>query len=304
LHKKAIIIGCDGQDGRLLSDYLSLKGYSVTGISKNNFNILDSNSVIMLVKELLPNEIYFLAAYHNSSEGRPESDEDIFANSFEINTIALSTCLHAIQKYSKLTKLFYASSCLIYEGSSEEFINENSIICPQSPYAISKYSGMQVCNYYKNIKSLFVCSGILFNHESPLRKNKFVSKKIVECVARILKGSKESLEIGDLESKVDWGYASDYVEAMNLMLQLNEPHDFIIATGETHSVREFVEYAFFYAGLNYEDHVVVNSDLITKRKNIKSGDPSLIKSKTGWYPRVSFTKMIENMVDFEISALK
>lgn len=301
LNKKAIIVGSLGQDGKLLIDLLSGKDYLIIEINKLNFNINNFKSVEELVKKYLPQEIYFLAAYHNSSEDIVSSEYQVLNKSFEVNTFGLINFLESIRLYSHNTKLFYASSSMIFDSNINQIINENSKIKTNCAYSISKFASGQICKMYREKYKIFVTVGILFNHESEFRKDKFVTKKISKTIVEILNGKAKQLEIGNIDSIVDWGYAKDFVNAIYLVLQLNEPDDFIIATGEKHSLKEYLFHSFQHVGLNYLDYVKVNPDFLTRQSTVRIGDPTKLKKLTNWQPTLKFNEMVCRLIDIELS---
>lgn len=300
--KKAIIVGSNGQDGKILSNFLTKKSYKIVKLNKDNFDINNFKSVESLIKAEIPNEIYFLAAFHNSSEDLLVSEHELFHKSIEINTLALINFLESIRKHSLHTKLFYASSSLIFESNEIDLINENSIIKPNCPYSISKVAASNACKMYRENHNVYASVGILFNHESYYRQKNFVSKKISTTIIDILKGHKNEIIMGNLNSKVDWGYAEDFVNAMYLILQLEIPDDFIIATGNNNSIKDYLFHAFNHVGLNYLDYVKSNPNFLTRKNTVRIGDPSKLKSLTGWEPSISFPEMVSLLIDEELIA--
>jgi GDPmannose 4,6-dehydratase len=300
--KKAIIVGSNGQDGKILSNFLTKKSYQIVKLNKDNFDINNFKSVESLIKAEIPNEIYFLAAFHNSSEDLLVSEHELFHKSIEINTLALINFLESIRKHSLHTKLFYASSSLIFESNEIDLINENSIIKPNCPYSISKVAASNACKMYRENHNVYASVGILFNHESYYRKKNFVSKKISTTIIDILKGHKNEIIMGNLNSIVDWGYAEDFVNAMYLILQLEIPDDFIIATGNNNSIKDYLFHAFNHVGLNYLDYVKSNPNFLTRKNTVRIGDSSKLKSLTGWEPSVSFPEMVTLLLEEELVA--
>lgn len=299
--KIAIVVGSNGQDGHLLLEELLSLNYKAVGIGKNDLDITNSGEVYDLINMLKPDEIYFLAAYHHSSEDFFENGAELYYKSIQVNSVAVVNFLETISNHLPTCKFFYASSCLIFPSSEVKKHTELSEYMPMDPYSLSKVTGMMACNYYRNKFGVFASVGILYNHESPLRKSGFVTKKISAAVARIYKEKSGELVLGNLDAIVDWGYAPDYVKAMHAILQLNEPEDFIIATGKEHSIREYVEIAFGHVGLNYLDFVKVNEQSITRQSVKRIGNPRKLKQKTGWNPSISFKDMVCKLVDWELS---
>ncbi len=313
--KKALIVGCNGQDGRLLTEYLAEKKYSVTGIDSEIYlqdkvsydrkiDISCTSDINELVREIQPDEIYYFAAYHHSSEQNTSDDAKLFSESYRINVFSLVNFLDAVKKYSGKTKLFYASSSLIFGENEDELVDETSKCNPDSVYGITKFDGLQICRYYRNTYGVFASVGIMFNHESIYRQDKFLSRKIINSAVRINNGSSEKLSIGDLSSETDWGYAPDYVDAAWRILNLDKPDDFIIASGKKHTVGYFAETAFKYFGLDWKDHIEENKSALFRRRKPITGNPGKLKLRTGWSPKVSFEKMIEIIADYESADFK
>ncbi|MDA9030975.1 GDP-mannose 4,6-dehydratase [Candidatus Pseudothioglobus singularis] len=303
MKRKAIIVGGYGHDGQLLEIHLKKLNYHVILIGKNDFDILNRNMVAQYVASVIPDEIYYLAAYHHSSEGTLETDDILFKNSFDINVVSPSYFLDAITQYAPSARFFYASSSHIYSDYLGTLQTEDTPPNPKSIYAITKYSGMLTCKYYRNHRNIFVACGILYNHESSLRPQSFLSRKVAKSVAEIYKNKEGSLIVGSLDIEVDWGYAPDYVDAMHRMLQLKNPGDYIISSGKAHTVKQLVEIAFSYVGLNYKDYVSVQPALINQSSETRIGDASRLMKDTNWKPTIGFKEIIEKMVDAELELL-
>jgi GDPmannose 4,6-dehydratase len=299
----AIIVGGYGHDGQLLDEHLRNLNYNVILIGKDDIDILDSDMVTQYVASVIPNEIYYLAAYHHSSEGTPETDAILFKNSYDINVVSVGYFLDAITQCAPNARFFYASSSHIYSDYSGILQNEDTPTNPRNIYGITKYSGMLTCKYYRNHRNIFVACGILYNHESSLRPQSFLSRKVAKSVAEIYKNKEGSLIVGSLDIEVDWGYAPDYVDAMHRMLQLKKPGDYIISSGKAHTVRQLIEIAFNYVGLNYKDYVSVQTTLINQSSVTRIGDASRLMKDTNWKPTIGFKEMIEKMVDAELELL-
>ena len=298
--KRAVIVGSNGQDGSLLMEELLQLDYHTTGISKNDIDITDPNAVKEFVIRVQPDEIYFLAAYHHSSEDVVEGGAELYQKSMLVNSIAVVYFLEAIRTDLPSGRFFYASSSLIFPSSDSQQHTEDSVVEPMDSYSLSKVAGMMACKYYRDKYGLFASTGILFNHESPLRRSTFVTKKISTAVARIAKEKSGRLIIGAMDAIVDWGYAPDYVIAMHAILQLPEPEDFVIATGIEHSIREYLEIAFLHVGLDYRNYVKEKEQSIIRKSVKRIGNPDRLKSKTGWKPSISFSEMVCKLVDWEI----
>jgi len=320
--KIALITGVTGQDGAYLAELLLNKGYKVYGtfrrISQPNFqrleslkivsnvelipfDLLDQSSIISVLKQTKPDEIYNLAAqsYVGASFEQPVSTG-------EITGLGLTRLLDSIKVICPRAKFYQASSSEMFGNSDTVPQNENTPMKPASPYAAAKLYAHHIALSYKEAYNLFVCSGILFNHESPLRGLEFVTRKITYTAAKIKLGKTNKLELGNLKSKRDWGFAGDYVEAMWLMLQQEYPTSYVIATGETHSVQEFAQIAFELLGLDYKDYVTVNEKYLRPTDvNILMGDPTQAKKYLKWNPlKTSFHDLIKMMVKSDLELVQ
>lgn len=298
--KKAMNVGCLGQDGKLLSELLAGKNYQVRGIEKGgDVDIAQSSEVEEAVKAFQPDEIYYLAALHHSSQDRPIPDAELFEKSFQINTFGLIYFLEAMKKYSPRARLIYAASSRVFGEPATETQDESTPMNPVCAYGMSKAAGVSVCRYYRKEHSLFASAAILYNHESTLRDEKFVSRKIVKAAINIKNGTQQSLELGDLNAEIDWGFAPDYVDAMYRIGQLAQADDFIVATQEKHSVREFVEIAFGALDLDWKKYVKENKGIIVKQNKVCVGNSSKLRLRTGWQPSVNFKQMIHQLLQGE-----
>jgi GDPmannose 4,6-dehydratase len=305
--RHAVIVGVDGQDGRLLREALELQGYSITGITRRglsstrsalpqNFCIANANQVRDLIDCLQPQEIYYLAAHHHSSEERPEDSLELLRNSFEVNTFYLAHFLQAIKDRSPRSRLFYACSNLIYgDDPVDEVQNEKTEFAPNSSYALSKLAGLFLCRQFANA-GVFAATGILFNHESNWRSDRFISKKIVDAAVAAHRGEPAALRIGMLDAAADWGYAPDFVDAMQRILALDAPEEFVVATGVRRTVREFVGLAFRCVGLDPTPFVYEVPTLVKGRRVALVGDSRKLRSMTGWKPSMSFEDMVKVLV--------
>ncbi|MBU4289016.1 MAG: GDP-mannose 4,6-dehydratase [Proteobacteria bacterium] len=302
--KKAIIVGCNGQDGKLLNSYLLKKDYKIVGIGKNitvcsdgfligPVDIKNSQEVFQLIKELKPNEIYYLAAFHHSSEANSIDNIDLFQQSFDVHVSALVNFLEGIKQYSSQTRIFYAASSHIFGEPGSEIQNEVTAINPNCFYGITKAAGLFLCRLYRNNYSIFASTGILYNHESSFRSEAFISKKIIISAINIKRKKQEKLTIGDLNAEIDWGYAPDYIDAMYRIINCEEPQDFIVATGEKHKVLDFVKTTFEYLDLDWRRYVEEDRSIITKKNYCRIGNPKKLMDKTGWKPSVDFREMIK-----------
>ena len=342
--KKALITGITGQDGAYLAEFLLNKGYIVHGIKRrsSSFNteridhlykdphdrnvnfflhygdLTDSTNLIRIVQETQPDEIYNLAAQSHVqvSFETPEYT----ANSDAVGTLRLLEAIR-ILGLEKKTRFYQASTSELYGKAQEIPQKETTPFYPRSPYGAAKLYGYWITKNYREAYGMFACNGILFNHESPVRGETFVTRKITMAVAKIKKGSQEKLYLGNLDAKRDWGFAGDYVEAMWLMLQQDEPDDFVIATGKTHSVREFAELAFHEVGIDIEWQGTgvnekginaANGDVLIEidaryfrptEVDILIGDPSKAKERLGWEAKVGFEELVKMMVEGDMEKL-
>nr|MBU1328887.1 GDP-mannose 4,6-dehydratase [Candidatus Omnitrophota bacterium] len=323
MRKKALITGITGQDGAYLSRLLIDKGYQVHGIVRrvaledpehrlwrlkpilNKIKLhagsLESYaSLFNIVQKVKPDECYHLAAQSFVSY----SFEDEFST---INTNINGThfILSALKERAPKCKIYFAASSEMFGHVREIPQTENTPFHPRSPYGISKVAGFELTRNYREAYNLFACNGILFNHESPMRGYEFVTRKITLGVARIKAGLDKELRLGNLEAKRDWGFAGDFIEAMWLMLQEKKPDDYVVATGETHTVRRFVELAFDYAGLDWKKYVKQDKVLFRPAEvNQLIGDYSKAKRILGWKPKVKFEELVKMMMDEDLRRVK
>ena len=314
--KKALITGMTGQDGSYLSELLLSKGYEVHGIVRRVAiedpqarmwrirHILDKihihsasmesyASIFNIVSEVQPDECYHLAAQSYVSY----SFEDEFST---INTNLNGThyVLSAIKRQAPHCRFYFAASSEMFGNATETPQNENTQFHPRSPYGISKLAGFELTKNYREAYGLFAISGILFNHESPRRGAEFVTRKISTAAAKISLGMEKEIRLGNLEAKRDWGHARDYVRAMWLMLQQDKPDDYVIASGKSHSVKEFLETAFGYVNLDYRKYLMVDKELYRPAEvNILQGDASKAHEKLKWMPTITFEELVKEMVN-------
>lgn len=298
--RKAIVVGSQGQDGRYLSELLLRLGYHVLGVARGDIDITEKLAVQDLVGAFRPDEVYLLAAYHHSAESAPGSDVECFEKSHAVHMAATVHFLDAVFRLAPSARLFFASSSHIFPDAGPRLLDEDSPIQPRNIYAITKYAGMLACQYYREQKGIFASCGILFNHESRLRPAHFLSRKIAIAAARVSRGESDSVELGNLDAIVDWGYAPDYVDAMWRILQAPHSGDYVIASGESHSVREFANIAFRRVGLDYRKFVRVNPNLLAKRIETRLGNPHRLRQETGWARTRTFRELVENMVLAEL----
>lgn len=315
--KKALITGVTGQDGSYLAEFLLKKGYKVAGtvrrLSTPNMenvkdiaddiqlfsaDLLDQSSLTDAIREFEPDEVYNLAA---QSFVKASWEQPVLTGEF--TALGVTRVLEAIRSVNPKIKFYQASSSEMFGKVTEIPQREITRFHPRSPYGVAKVYGHYIALNYRESYNMFACSGILFNHESPRRGIEFVTRKISHAVARIHLGTQKKLELGGLEPKRDWGFAGDYVEAMWLMLQQDKPDDYVIATGETHSVKEFVELAFEMVGIkNWEDYVNHDSPKHLRPAEVEHliGDYSKAKKELNWKPKTSFKELVEMMVKADI----
>jgi GDPmannose 4,6-dehydratase len=317
--KTALITGVTGQDGSYLAELLLEKGYSVCGMvrraSTENFSriehlrdkielvqadLLDQRSLDRTVSRVQPDEVYNLAAMSFV----PTSWEQPVLTA-EFTATGVTRLLEAIHSNCPKAKFYQASSSEMFGKVLETPQVETTPFYPRSPYGVAKVYGHYITVNYRESYNMFACSGILFNHESPRRGLEFVTRKITDGVARIKLGLSKELRLGNLEAKRDWGFAGDYVRAMWLMLQQNEPDDYVIGTGETHTVEEFVSIAFNHVGLDWKKYVVQDPRFYRPAEvDLLLGSPAKATKKLGWKPEVSFKQLVTMMVDSDLEALR
>jgi GDPmannose 4,6-dehydratase len=294
--KRVVIVGAQGQDGRLLHERLERDGDTVVAVRRED-RVLDDQIRIRAIVELQVDEIYYLAAHHHSSqESRGLSDSVLFSESVKVHMNGIVNFLEAIRECSPRTRIFYAASCLIYGNPSIHPQDEETPFDPRCVYGITKSAGIRICRYYREQFGLFASGGILYNHESPIRDEKFVIPKIIKAAYAIKAGSQEKLVLGDLSARVDWGYAVDYVDAMIRVLRSPEAEDFVIATGEMHSVEEVVEFVFKQLGLRWQNHVEEAPEILGRKRNALCGDSRKLRRITGWRPTVGFLDLLKILV--------
>lgn len=320
MKKRTLITGITGQDGRYLAKYLLSLDYEVYGMvsGQNNLkqkwveenlskvkliegDLRDISSLLKALEISKPDEVYNLAAI--SHVGLSWKQPELVG---EITGLGVLRMLEAIKIYTKdemnKIKFYQASSSEMFGKVQETPQKETTIFYPRSPYGVAKCYGHNITVNYRESYGAFACSGILFNHESPLRGEEFVTKKITKAVARIKLGKQSELRLGNIDSKRDWGFAGDYVKAMHLMLQQNEPDDYVISTGETHSIRELLDIAFNRIGItDWSPYVIYDTNFVRPAEvDLLLGDYSKAKNKLGWKPETSFIDLINMMVDYDL----
>src|SRR5438552_12646796 len=316
--KRALITGITGQDGSYLAELLFEKGYDVCGMvrraSVENFeriehlrgrlrleqaDLLDQLSLIELVKKFRPHEIYNLAAqsFVPTSWSQPMLTA-------EFDAVGVTRLLEAVRLVDPTIRFYQASSSEMFGQVREVPQRETTPFHPRSPYGVAKVYGHFITVNYRESYGIFACCGILFNHESPRRGLEFVTRKVTHAVAQIKLGLARDLRLGNLDAKRDWGFAGDYVEAMWRMLQQPEPDDYVVATGENHTVRELVEIAFAHVGLDWQKYVQLDPSLIRPAEvDTLIGDPAKARATLGWQPNVSFVELVRMMVDADLQRL-
>jgi GDPmannose 4,6-dehydratase len=315
---KALITGVTGQDGSYLAEFLLGKGYEVVGMVRRTSHdsyeriehlldrieivaadLLDQHSLTVVLQETRPDEVYNLAAqsFVPTSWSQP-------VLTGEFTALGVTRILEAIRLVNPKARFYQASSSEMFGKASETPQRETTSFYPRSPYGVAKVYGHWITVNYRESYDLFAVSGILFNHESPRRGIEFVTRKITDGVARIKLGMAKDLRLGNLDARRDWGFAGDYVEAMWLMLQQSEARDYVIGTGQTHSVRELVELAFGRVGLDYRQYVVSDPRFHRPAEvDLLLADPTKARTELGWKPRVSFTELVAMMVDADMTRL-
>jgi GDPmannose 4,6-dehydratase len=325
--KKALITGITGQDGSYLTELLLSKDYEVYGIMRrsSSFNtgridhiyqdphelgrrlhlvygdLNDASSLNKILRDVQPDEIYNLGA-----QSHVRVSFDIPEYTAEVGAMGTLRLLEAIRETGlKNTRFYQASSSELYGKVQEVPQTERTPFYPRSPYAVAKLYSYWITVNYRESYGLFACNGILFNHESPRRGETFVTRKVTRAAASIKLGLQDKLYLGNLDAKRDWGYAPEYVEAMWRMLQQDEPEDFVIATGETHTVRELCETAFGHLGLDYQQHVEIDPRYFRPAEvDLLIGDPSKAKQKLGWQPQVTFKELVRIMTEADLADLR
>ena len=324
--KRALITGVTGQDGSYLTELLLDKGYEVYGVIRraSTFNtdridhiyrdphekgvrlylkygdLNDASSLNHLIREIKPDEIYNLGA-----QSHVKVSFDVPEYTGEVSGLGTLRLLEAIRESGQTTRFYQASSSELYGKVKEVPQNEQTPFYPRSPYACAKAYAYHITRNYREAYGIYACNGILFNHESPRRGETFVTRKITRAVARIKYNVQEKLYLGNLDAKRDWGFAGEYVDAMWRMLQQDEPEDFVIATGETHTVREFLELAFEHAELDWKKYVEIDPRYLRPTEvDLLLGDASKAKQKLGWSPKVKLPELVKMMVDADLVAVR
>jgi GDPmannose 4,6-dehydratase len=317
--KTALITGITGQDGSYLAELLLEKGYRVFGLARRSSTVTyeriqhiqdrieflsgdltDQNSLLYALQQCDPDEVYNLAAqsFVQTSWNQPTLTGDVTA-------LGVTRMLEAIRVHNPKVRFYQASSSEMFGKVQAVPQDENTHFYPRSPYGVAKVYGHWITVNYRESYGMFAVSGILFNHESPRRGLEFVTRKVTDGAARIKLGLADKLRLGTLEARRDWGFAGDYVRAMWLMLQQDEPRDYVVATGETYSVRELVEAAFGHLGLDWREHVVQDERFMRPAEvDLLVGDPAKARDELGWEPQVGFHELVRMMVDADLERLQ
>ena len=318
--KTALITGITGMDGSHLADFLLKKNYNVYGMIRRSSNVnfsnlelikdkikfingdmTDQNSLLRCLKDSNPDEVYNLASqsFVGESWNTPEQTSNVTA-------LGVLRVLESIREFNPKIKFYQASSSEMFGRMVENPANENTPFYPRSPYGVSKLYGHWITINYRESYNLFACSGILFNHESERRGIEFVTRKITDGVAKIHHGLQDYISLGNLESRRDWGYAPDYVEAMWKILQNNKPNDYVIATGKDYSIRDFLDFSFKVIGIkDWDKYVKIDPKFYRPAEvDVLRGDYSKAKKELGWEPKISLEEMIKRMVNSDIERLK
>ena len=324
--KKALVSGVTGQDGSYMADFLLNQGYKVIGLHrrsssnnlarishlKNNtnfileeFDLTDPSGVNQLIRYYQPDEFYNLAAQSHVGTSFKQP-----TTTFEIDTVGVINVLEAIKNYSSSTKLYQAGTSEMFgrnysidNHSGKKYQNENTTMLPQSPYGVAKLASYHMIQIYRAAYSLYCCCGILFNHESPRRGENFVTRKITKYIGSVIKDqNRDKLKLGNLDAHRDWGHAQDYVEGMWMMLQQPQADDYVLATGQTHSVKEFLIKAFSAVNLDYTNYVDIDENLFRPAEvDYLCGDSSKAEKILGWKPKYSFDDLVQDMVNYDCS---
>jgi GDPmannose 4,6-dehydratase len=316
--KRALIVGCHGQDGQLLFEQLKAKDYAIFGIGRSGciahgdlakemakehglgvVDILEPSQVLDVFRIFEPDEVYYLAAFHHSADTKLTQTMELFTQSYDVHVLGLLCFLEAILALRPACRLFYAASSHTFGIVDLERITESTPLNPVCVYGITKTTGVQCCRLYRKQHGIFATVGFLFNHESIYRRADFLSQKIARAAVAIKLGLETELKLGDLSAVVDWGFAGDYTNAMERILSLDAPHDFIIASGIPRTVRDFVDVAFQVVGLDFQGYVIETNMPGLRRRPPLIGDPTFLKSSSGWEPSVSFHQMIDVIVRHE-----
>ncbi len=307
--RRAIVIGHRGQDGRLLVELLSRRGVAILGVGRDGVEtfgavpaappcrIGDPSSIADTVRAVQPNEIYYFAAPRSSSQSSLQYDvADEYARHIAVTINGPLACLEAIRRECPTCRFFFASTSLIFGNRPAQTPQtEATPVCPNETYAIAKLLASEACKDYRR-HGVFASVGILYNHESSYRPPFYLSMKVLRAALAAQRGAPEPLVVGDLDATVDWGYAPDFVDAFTRILALDLPDDFIVANGETHTVREFIECAYAAVGVPWQPHVRVDPALLARSRTGRVGDATKLRERTGWRPSLGFAEMVARLL--------
>lgn len=308
---RVVIVGIGGQDGTLLRLSLERRGIEVFGVGRQGvfrgdrlssgfpatFSTTRQEDVEHLVRVLQPDEVYYLAAHHTSSERCNTTDHpDNFIPFHKVHVDGFLNFLWAISQYSRHSRIFYAASSLVFDGSAGPVQNEDTAFSPVDYYGLTKMQGIYLCRHFRKSHGVHASAGILYSHESVLRKDTFLSKKLIRAAHEISLGLRDSIHVGSLQAQNDWGYAPDYVEAFESIVHQETPGDYVVATGEMHTVAEFARIVFDCFGLDEKHYVTENPDILNRVSLPKAGDATKLRQNTGWQPKQSFESMVERLV--------
>jgi GDPmannose 4,6-dehydratase len=307
--KISLIVGAAGQDGTLLSALLRARGDEVIGLARAGckssqrgelppVDIVEREQVARLLREQQPDEIYYLAGAQHSAESVERDPYQVLRRANDVHVTGLANFLDGAERYRRSARLFYAASSHVFGNPAASPQNERTPLAPVCLYGITKAAGIGLCRFYRANRGLHCSAGILYNHESPLRTLPYVSRRIVDAAVDIKLGAQHKLVLGNLSAGVDWGAAEDYVDAMARILQLERPEDFVVASGNLHTVGQFVEAAFTAAGLPWQPHVTEDAKLLNNvRPTVPlTGNAARLREATGWRPSLDFAEMVRRMV--------
>lgn len=310
--KRVVVVGSSGQDGRILFeqrardcavlglDVGTVKEHGLAGMSPGGpVELQDRRQVAGLLERVVPDEIYYLAAHHHSSEEHPDDAEEI-RRSFDVHVIGLVNVLEGLRAHAPKCRVFFAGSSQMFGRAAKSPQDESTPFAPRNPYAITKVAAAHTCAFYREKYGLHVSVGILYNHESPYRGPRFVTTRIARGARQAARDPAFKLTLGSLSAVVDWGYAPDYVDAMVRIVSDAAPDDYVVATGEPHTVRDFAEIAFGHLGLAWQAHVEEDARLVgpTARNEVAVvGNASKLRARTGWRPTLSFEALVKLLVD-------
>jgi GDPmannose 4,6-dehydratase len=307
--RRALVVGSSGQDGRILFERRSAE-CAVVGLDVGTVrhhllddavpsaavDFADARQVSALFDRVMPDEVYYLAAYHHSSEESVAAGAELH-NCIRVHVTGLVNVLEAIREVVPRCRLFYAGSSQMFGWPSATRQDESTPFAPRNAYAITKVAGAHTCMLYRERYRLHASVGVLYNHESPLRGPRFVTQRIARGARTAKRDPAFKLKLGSLAAVVDWGYAPDYVDAMIRIVSQPEPDDYVVATGEGHTVRDFADVAFHHLGLDWRDHVEEDRSLVASTPSILVGDAARLRERTGWRPSVTFRQLVELLVD-------